>query len=179
MTAFKTTFPNSSNTEKLSSDIERMFELWNSQNIARENFEYQLKAYDTAKTASDKHFTILSIIEYLDRRYKFNPSYKDELIVWCLKDVNIYQDFLKSFHENDLFTTEQQMGFYDNPSLKEKRLEAISFERVKKLKNYIVPRLNSYEVLNKIYTVDGNTKQLKWLESIGIEIGYTDSNIRQ
>lgn len=36
MTAFKTTYPNSSNSEKLSSDIERMFELWNSQNIARE-----------------------------------------------------------------------------------------------------------------------------------------------
>ena len=44
MTAFKDTFPNSPNAEKLSSDIERMFRLWNSQNIARENFESQLKA---------------------------------------------------------------------------------------------------------------------------------------
>ncbi len=74
MTAFKSTFSNSSNSEKLSSDIERMFELWNSQNIARESFEAQVKAYNTAQTASDKHFIILSIIEYLDRRYKFNPS---------------------------------------------------------------------------------------------------------
>jgi hypothetical protein len=55
-----------------------MFELWNSRNIARENFETQIKSYDTAQSASDKHFVILSIIKYLDRRYKFNPSYKDD-----------------------------------------------------------------------------------------------------
>ncbi len=174
MTAFKTTFPNSSNTEKLSSDIERMFELWNSQNIARENFESQVKAYDTAKTASDKHFVILSIIEYLDRRYKFNPSFKDELIGWCLKDIDLYEDFLKSFHEHDLFTTEQQMDFYDNPGLKEKKIAAISFDRVKKLKNYMVPRLNSYDVLSAIYESDGDAEQLQWLQNIGAKIGYID-----
>ena len=174
MTAFKTTYPNSSNSEKLSSDIERMFELWNSQNIARENFESQVKAYDTAMTASDKHLIILSIIEYLDRRYKFNPSYKDDLIGWCLKDIELYEDFLKSFHEHDLFTTEQQMDFYDNPGLKEKKLAAISFARVKKLKNYMVPRLNSYDVLSAIYESDGDAEQLQWLQNIGAKIGYID-----
>ncbi|NCB49878.1 MAG: hypothetical protein EOM53_04295 [Alphaproteobacteria bacterium] len=174
MIAFKNTFPNSSNAEKLTSDIERMFELWNSQNIARENFEAQVKAYNTAQTASDKHFIILSIIEYLDRRYKFNPSYKDELISWCLKDIDLYEDFLKSFHDHELFTTEQQMNFYDNPGLKEKKLEAISFDWVKKLKNYMVPRLNSYDVLSAIYEADGNSKQVQWLENIGAHIGYTD-----
>lgn len=174
MTAFKTTFPNSSNFEKLSSDIERMFELWNSQNIARENFEAQVKAYDTAQTASDKHFIILSIVEYLDRRYKFNPSYKDELIGWCLKDIELYEDFLKSFHEHDLFTIEQKMDFYDNPGLKEKKLATISFDRVKKLKNYMVPRLNSYDVLSSIYEGEGNTDKLQRLQNIGVEIGYVD-----
>jgi len=174
MTAFKTTFPNSSNAEKLSSDIERMFELWNSQNIVRENFESQVKAYETAQTASDKHFIILSIIEYLDRRYKFNPSFKDELIGWCLKDIDLYEDFLKSFHDHDLFTTEQQMDFYDNPGLKEKKLAAISFDRVKKLKNYMVPRLNSYDVLSAIYESDGDAEQLQWLQNIGAKIGYID-----
>lgn len=174
MTAFESTFPNSSNAEKLSSDIERMFELWNSQNIARDNFESQVEAYDTAKTASDKHFVILSIIEYLDRRYKFNPSFQDELIGWCLKDIDLYEDFLKSFHEYDLFTTEQQMEFYDNPGLKEKKLAAISFARVKKLKNYMVPRLNSYDVLSSIYQADGNTGKLQWLQNIGVNIGYID-----
>ncbi len=174
MTAFKTTFSNSSKAEKLSSDIERMFELWNSQNIAHENFKSQLKAYDTAQSASDKHFIILGIIEYLDRRYKFNPSYKNELVGWCLKDIELYEDFLKSFHEHELFTTKQQMAFYDNPSLKKKKLEAISFDRVKKLKNYIVPRLNSYDVLSGIYEADDNTKQLHWIQSIGTRIGYLD-----
>jgi hypothetical protein len=177
MTAFKNTFPNSPNADKLSANIERMFELWNSQNIARENFESQLRIYGTAQSASDKHFIILSIIEYLDRRYKFRPSYKDELVNWCLKDIELYENFLKSFHEHELFTTEQQMAFYDNPSLKEKKLEAISFERVKKLKNYTVPRLISYDVLSGIYEVDGNTEQLQWLQSIGHRIGYVDSKV--
>ncbi len=133
MTAYKNTFPVLPNAEKLSSDIERIFELWNSQNIARENYEAQVKSYDAAKSASDKHFIILSIIEYLDRRYKFNPTY----FGWCLKDIELYEDFLKAFHERDLFSTEQRMAFYDNPGLKEKKLDAISFERVKKLKNYM------------------------------------------
>ena len=52
MTAFKNTFTNSTNGHKLSADIERMFELCNSQNIARENFESHLKAYDTTQSPS-------------------------------------------------------------------------------------------------------------------------------
>ncbi len=177
MAAFENTFPNLPNAEKLSTDIERMFELWNSQNIARENFESQIESYNEAQSASDKHFIILSIIEYLHRRYKFNPSCKNELASWCLKDIEIYEDFLKYFHEHELFTTKQRMDFYSNPSLKEKKLEAISFERVKKLENYMVPRLNSYDVLSGIYEADGNTKKLQWLQSIGHRIGYIDSDV--
>ena len=161
MTVYQNTFPDSSNAEKLAADIERMFELWNSQNIARQNFEAQIKSYDTAQSASDKHFIILSIIEYLDRRYKFNPTYKDELVGWCLKDIELYEHFLKAFHEHELFSTEQQMAF--NPSVKEKKLAAISFERVKNLKNYMVPRLNSYDVLSGIYEADENAERLQWL----------------
>jgi len=177
MTTFKQIFPNSHNAKKLSVDIERMFGLWNSQNMARENFECQIKSYETARFASEKHFIILSIIEYLNRRYKFNPSYKDRLVSWCLKDIELYEDFLKSFHEHELFSTEQQMAFFDNPGLKEKRLQAINFKQVKNLKNYMVPRLNSYDVLSGIYEIDGDAKQLQWLQSIGIRIGYIDDVI--
>lgn len=174
MTTFKKTFPNSPKSEKLSVDIERMFGLWNSQNIARENFETQIKSYNTAQSASEKHFIISSIIEYLNRRYKFNPSYKDKLVSWCLKDIELYEGFLKSFHEHELLSIEQLMAFFGNPSLKEKELQAINFEQVKNLKNYIVPRLNSYDVLSGIYEIDGDTKQLRWLQRIGVRIGYID-----
>ena len=172
MNAFKNTFPKSPNSEKLRSDIECMFELWNSQNIARQNYNDQLKAYETAQSDSNRHFIILGIIEYLERRYKFNPRYKNELIKWCLKDIEIYEGFLKEFHEHQLFTIGQQLKFIDTPSLKQKMLAEISFERVKKLKDYIVPRLNSYDVLDGIYTQDKNEERLQWLKNIGFHIGY-------
>lgn len=175
MTAYKTTFHDSANSKTVSADIERMFELWNSQNISLENFKAQIKSYDTVHSASDKHFIILSIIEYLDRRHKFNPSYKEELVGWCLKDIELYEDFLKAFHEHELFSINQQMEFYDNPSLKQKKLATISFERVKKLKNYMVPRLNSYDVLFELYEADGNAERLQWLKGIGSHIGYIDA----
>jgi hypothetical protein len=66
------------------------------------------------------------------------------------------------------------MEFYDDPSLKQKKLDIISFERVKKLKNYMVPRLNSYDVLNDIYETEKNENQLQWLQKIGSHIGYID-----
>ncbi len=66
------------------------------------------------------------------------------------------------------------MDFYDNPGLKEKKLAAISFDRVKKLKNYMVPRLNSYDVLSAIYEADENAEKLQWLQNIGVKIGYVD-----
>ncbi len=176
MTAFKSTFPNSPNTEKLTANIGRMFELWNSQNIARENYETQLKAYEAAQSASDKHFVILSIIEYLERSYKFNPSCKAVLIDWCLKDIDLYEDFLKSFHEHQLFTIKELVAFQNNPNLKEKKLKGISFDRVKKLKSYVVPRLNSYDVLKSMYEADGKVRELQWLRSVGARIGYGDEN---
>lgn len=177
MTTFKNAFPNSPNVKKLSADIERMFALWNSQNIAQESFKSQMKSYNTAQSSSDKHFIISSIIGYLDRRYKFNPSYKDKLVSWCLKDVELYESFLKSFHEHELFSIEQQVAFFDNPGLKEKSLQAINFKQVKNLKSYMVPRLNSYDVLRGIYEIDGNAKQLQWLQRIGSRIGYIDDVI--
>ena len=175
MRAYKDTFATSSNAEKLSTDIERMFELWNSQNIALQNYKDQLKSYETTQSDSDKHFIILSIIEYLDRRYKFNPKYKDELIEWCLKDVELYERFLKEFHDHELFTIDQEMEFHDNPALKQKKLDAIGFDRVKKLNGYMVPRLNSYGVLDEIYTQDKNEERLQWLQGIGRHIGYIDN----
>lgn len=172
MHAFKTTFPNSAITEKLSKDIDSTFSLWNSRNNAQKVYESNIKSLPSLTTPSDQHFCLLGIIEYLERRYKFNPQYKEELINWCLKDVEIYEDFLKEFHEHGLFTIDDQMEFFNNPNLKKEKLSKITFDKVKHLKNYMVPRLNSYDVLEDIYNKDQNLEKLEWIRSIGKYIGY-------
>ena len=178
MTAFNNTFPKSNNLEKLSSDIERMFELWNSMSIARKNFEALVENYNVDGTISDRHFNLYGIIEYLYRRYKFNPSYKDELINWCLKDIELYEDFLKHLYVRDLFSLEQLIPFHDNPKLEEKKLKTVNFDQVKEFKYYSVPRLNSYDVLDEIYRTDKNEEKLRWLTDIGVYIGYIkDDNV--
>lgn len=175
MTAYKNTFLNSSNAEKLSSDIERMFKLWNSKNIALQNYEALIESYERAQSASDKHFLILSIIGYLNRRYKFNPAYKDELIAWCLKDIALYESFLKEFYEHELFSIDQRVEFFGDPYLKQEKLAEISFERVKKLDEYTVPKLDSYDVLSNIYAEERNQERLQWLQGIADYIGYINN----
>ncbi len=172
MTAYQKTFTQSKNFEKLCVDTDRMFELWNSQSIADQAYSNNLEQYPKAKSDSDRHFIILAIIEYLDRRYKFNPKHRDQLVDWCHKDVELYESFLKEFHEWRIFSIDQQMAFHDSPELKKEALSKISFERVKKLEGYLVPRLNSYSVLYAIYAQENNKEKLKWLESIGHRIGY-------
>ena len=172
MHAFQNTFPNSSNADNLSKNIERTFELWNSRKIAQTTYEKNVKSFQKAKTASDKHFIILDIIGYLDRRFKFNPQHRGELVDWCHKDVELYEKFLTEFHEHNFFTIDDQMQFMDNPALKQKKLSAVSFDHVKRLKNYLVPRLNSYDVLVKIYEQENNSDKLNWLRNIGQHIGY-------
>lgn len=175
MHAFKATFPNSAKIEKLSKDIESTFSLWNSRNIAQKAYEVSTKLFSSLTNASDQHFCLLGIIEYLERRYKFNPRYKEELIDWCLKDIEIYEDFLKEFHEHELFTIDEKVSFLENPSLKEQKLSKVSFDHVKRFKNYMVPRLNSYNVLEDIYDKEQNLEKLKWIRDIGEHIGYADN----
>lgn len=179
MCAFKSTFSNSSNAEKLSSDIARMFELWNSQNIARQTHSLLLEAYERAISNSDKHFMILNVIEHLERCYKFNPKYRDELIRWCHKDTEIYEGFLKEFHGDYLFTVEQRLEFVHIPSSKHEKISKINFDQVRALKNYTAPRLNSYDVLEEIYTQEADSEKLQWLKSIGLRIGYIGEEITQ
>ncbi|WP_348378377.1 VRR-NUC domain-containing protein, partial [Paraglaciecola sp.] len=175
MHAFKTTFPKSPKTEKLSKDIESTFSLWNSRNSSQKVYETNIKSFPSLTNASDQHFCLLGIIEHLERRYKFNPQHKEELVDWCLKDVEIYEGFLKEFHEHELFTIDDQIKFSENSSLKEKKLSKITFDHVKRLKNYMVPRLNSYDVLEVIYDKEQNLEKLKWIRGIGEHIGYADN----
>lgn len=175
MHAFKATFPNSTKKEKLAKDIETTFNFWNSRNNAQKVYEESTKSFSSLTNASDKHFCLLGIIKYLERRYKFNPQYKEDLVDWCLKDVEIYKDFLKEFHEHDLFTIDDQIEFSNNSNLKKKKLSSVTFNHVKRLKNYTVPRLSSYHILEAIYDKEQDLENLKWIRDIGKDIAYTDN----
>lgn len=174
MHAYQATFPNSSATVKLSHDIERTFELWNSRNIAKNTFDENLLAFSKAKSASDKHFIIHDIIEYLERRYKFNPKYQNELAEWCVRDVDLYEQFLIEFHEHQLFSIDDQVKFVDTPELKQKKLLEIPFNKAKRLVDYSVPGLKSYQVLEGIYEKENNVQKLTSLRKMGQFIGYIE-----
>ena len=172
MHAFQKEFSNSPLSEKLPNDIERTFELWNSRNIAKEIYEQNCAALKKASGASEEHFVILNIVEYLDRCYRFNPRYRDKLVEWCEKDVGLYEKFLIESHESLVFTADEQVEFFYNPLLKQEKLSLIAFKKVKRLKNYFVPRLNSYDVLEGIYKHEQNSEKLDWLRNIGMHISY-------
>lgn len=172
MFAFKDEFAGLSIAKKTASDIERIFELWNSRNIARKKYEENCALYKIVFCASAKHFIVLPIIEYLERRYKYNPQYRNELVSWCEKDTELYGRFLVECHADQLFTADEQMKFMDAPDLKQKILASISLDNVRCLKDYTVPFLGSYDLLWFIYSQEHNDKKLAWLESIGKRIGY-------
>lgn len=173
---YKKVFKDHDVAKKISKDIDKTFELWNSRNIAQSTYEKNKESYASAMRVSDKHFIIFSIIEYLDRRNKFNPQFRDELVSWCEKDIELYEQFLTEFHEYQLFTIDEQMKFMDNPKLKVQEISKISFNKVKRLKDYNVPRLNSFDVLWSLYEQENNKQKLDWLKSIASHIGYFDEN---
>lgn len=177
MTAYKKTLLVSPNIKRLPAYIQHTFETWNSLNIATQNYKDKVKAYENAKSYSDEHSIIIEIIKYLKLRYKYNPKYKDELIKWCLKDVELYEHFLKEFNEHELFTIDEQIEFHNNPALRKKKLATVSFDRVRKLKYYMVPILDSYDILYEIYSKEKNIKKLHLLKQIGTYIGYIDNNL--
>lgn len=169
------TFPKLDSSKKLPDDIERIFQLWNSRNYAEKAYQKNCAAYEKVDSASDKHFIINDIIDYLERRYKFNPQYREELISWCKRDVELYEQFLIEFHEHQIFSIEDQMRFRDSPKLKQQKLDTIKLEHITRLKEYTIPRLNSYDVLEAIFKKDRNISQLAWLEAIGTKIKYSQN----
>ncbi|PHQ69431.1 MAG: hypothetical protein COB93_08100 [Sneathiella sp.] len=176
MMSFQKSFKNHGVEEKLSKDIDRTFELWNSCNFTRKMYEQNCKSCENLISASDKHFMILGIIEYLDRRYKFNPKFRDEIIAWCEKDIEIYELFLVEFHEHKLFTRDELVKFHNDPVFKAKKIASTSIEKAKRLNNYLVPRLNSFDVSWSIYEHEKDSDHLARLEQIAKHIGYRNKD---
>ena len=158
--------------KNLTEDIKKIFELWTSQNIAKSNYEECLLSFEKSNSSLEAHFAIFRIIEYLERRYKYNPTFRNDLIQWCEKDIHIYEKFLIEFYKHELFSIDDLVGFAENPEVENEKLAKVSFSRVKQIKNYTVPRLNSYDVLENIFSKENNEEKLAWLRKIGIRIGY-------
>lgn len=176
MICYKNTYQKHPLAEKLTKDINRFFELWNSRNLAEKEYREARRTINGKKNPSEKHFAIQGIINYLKRRFQFNPRYRDELIYWCKEDVKIYKEFLIDFHESDIFTIDEMIYFDDNPELKKKALSDITFEKVRDLKDYNVPSLTSYLILEHIYSSEKDYENLSWIQNIGIDIGYITKN---
>lgn len=120
----------------------------------------------------EKHFLINQIAEYLSRRHKYNPMFREELVLWCERDIPLYEEFLTEFHDIFLFSDEEYFNFLENPELKAKRIKEIPFEKVRKLKDYIVPRLPAFDILWEIYHGEKNDEKIEWLKEVAAHIKY-------
>lgn len=158
--------------EKLLKNIDSTFAAWNKQSLAKIQYEKNLKGFTDTKSYSDEHFTIQAIVNYLYNRYKYNPKYKDELLRWSKKDVEIYEPFLAECFQYDVFNIEELAEINKNTALKRKKVMEVPLEKVKSLKYYHVPRLDSYNILLEIFAKEKDQENLKWIESIGKKIGY-------
>ena len=149
--------------EKISLDIEKTFELWNSRNLAQQNYEKSSAAFNPDHGATHNHFTILSILDYLHRRNKYNPTFRQELIKWCLKDIDLYEIFLMEFDRHRFHKYVRGKGIV---------AREYTFEDVKNHKNYFLPRLSSFDILWELYDQENNEQGLSWLRSIARNIKY-------
>ncbi|MEZ5854479.1 MAG: hypothetical protein R3D67_06885 [Hyphomicrobiaceae bacterium] len=144
----------------------------NSRRLAVAEYEQDCLKFDKATAAGEKHFLCNGIVEYLSRRHKFNPQYRNDLEAWCLEDVALYEAFLIESHEHDLFTIDERVDFHERLKLRAKKLAAIRFEDVRAAEFYFVPRLPSYDLLEELYANEQDHDRLDWLKTIGDRIGY-------
>jgi hypothetical protein len=161
----KDLYPDNQAIKDIDIQLEKLFKLWASRVDASKMYRDNCKTLTNTTNVSDKHFLLNPIIDYLSRRYKYNPSFRDELVNRCIEDIATYERFLMEFHS---------MHFvgYDNEG---NYIEAKhTFEDVKELPGYIVPGLISFDVLYEIYEKEHNIKGLKWLGDIGKHIKYRD-----
>ncbi|MCF4151790.1 hypothetical protein L2W58_08235 [Dethiosulfovibrio sp. F2B] len=174
MSEGKRLFCNNKISTKLSNDIQKMFKLWNSLKIKREEYRLNLGLIPQERDLAKKHFLILPVVEYLDRRYKFNPQVRDELVHWCKEDIPTYEQVIKETNIIDDFSENDCYSLLDNPSLSEQKLRNFSIEDVKKMDDFFVPNLPSFDILWGIYEDEKNNDGLSMLKNIGEKIGYEE-----
>jgi hypothetical protein len=132
--------------------IGHLFSHWHSDDEATAQFQDNMARVADTTSASDKHFVINGLVEYLDRRRRFDPSVQTKLVALCEQDVALYETFLAQFTQVD--------G------------KRISFAKAVQSKDYFCPRLPSLDTLWDIYEEERNVGKLRRLQKIAREIRY-------
>lgn len=133
-------------------EVARMFWSWWADESARARYQADVAQLERAASASEKHFLINGLVEYLDRCRPFDPSVRSQLVAFCEQDVALYKTFLADF-------TRDGAG-------------PVSFARAVKSEHYLCPSLPSFNILWGIFEEERNIKQLHRLQKIGREIKY-------
>lgn len=134
-------------------EIARSFTRWYADDQNKLRFNQNLVRLAEETSASDKHFTLNAIIEYLDERRRFDPSVHDKLIEFCEEDIRLYKRFLAHF---------ASLGS-----------QKMTFEQALKSQSYMCPSLPSFNALWEIYEEEGNKGELERLHKLAKEIRYS------
>jgi len=133
-------------------ETSRLFAHWCADDAAAERFEVSLQRARSAATASDRHFSINSLVGYLDRRRRFDPAARSQLVEICEQDIAIYKTFLAEFN----YTYGKR----------------VVFESAVRSKNYVCPRLPSFDAMWGLHEEERNVEGLRQLQRIAKEIRY-------
>jgi hypothetical protein len=135
----------------------QLFSNWWSDDNARARFQTDLAQVESVTSASDKHFLINGLVEYLNRRRRFDPSIRAQLVDLCERDVALYRTFLANFHR----AGGQRLSF----------AQAVQSER------YMCPSLPSFNILWDLFEEERDVRQLRRLQKLSKEIRYRDFEI--
>ena len=133
-------------------EIKKLFSCSYSDVLAKTNFESNISHLSEAKSASDKHFTLNALVEYLAKRRRYDPSVRDKLVGLCEEDIRLYKIFLTDF-----------------ASIGEDKK---TFEQALKSQYYMCPYLPSFNSIWEIYEEEGNKSELERLHKLAKEIKY-------
>jgi hypothetical protein len=142
----------------LSDDLTaRLFLHWHADEEAWERFQTDLAQVRRSTSASDKHFLLNELVDYLDRRRRFDPSVRAQLVELCEEDMALYKTFLADFNRDG-----------------EGRA---SFTRVMQSQHYMCPALPSFDIMWSLFEEERNVRQLRRLQKIAQGIKYGNFEI--
>ena len=139
-------------------DVDQLFRDWHSDEEAAAGYGDGLRRLKQASSASDKHFVIIGLVGYLNRRRRFDAQLRAQLIDLCEQDVALYKTFLTDFtRAGDEKIT--------------------SFAKAVRSEHYMCPSLPSFDALWDLYEEEGNVTQLQRLQKISREIKYGEYEV--
>jgi hypothetical protein len=139
-------------------EVASLFSSWQADDEAEKRFRTGLNRIEQTASVSDTHFVINDLVEYLDRRRRFDPGLCPQLVELCEKDISLYKRFLVEFHQD-----------YGG--------KKISFTEALQKKSYICPRLPSFDALWNLYEEASNLEGMRRLKKIASEIRYTSGEM--